>query len=57
MDISHITWLLQYFPENRAILVQKLWGEKELSKSVFGYFETKKKKKKFRFPLSSRAGG
>ena len=31
------------FPRNRAILVQKLWGEKKLSKSVFGYFKTKKK--------------
>ena len=27
------------FPKNRAILVQKLWGEKKLSKSVFGYFK------------------
>ena len=35
--------LLQYFPKNRAILVQKLWGVKKLSKSVFGYFKTKKK--------------
>ena len=25
-----------------AILVQKLWGEKKLSKTVFGYFKTKK---------------
>ena len=32
------TWLSQYFPKNRAILVQKLWGEKKLSKSNFGYF-------------------
>ena len=38
------TWLLQYFPKNRAILVQKLWGEKKLSKSVFGIFRQKKKK-------------
>ena len=33
-----------YFPKNRAILVQKLWGEKKLTKSVFGYFKTKKNK-------------
>ena len=31
------TGLLQYFP-NRAILVQKLGGEKKLSKSVFSRF-------------------
>ena len=41
-----------------AILVQKLWGEKKLSKSVFGYFKTKKKfKKKVPMALSSRGGG
>ena len=47
------------YSKNRAILVQKLWGEKKLSKSVFGYFKTKKKiqKKKFLWPLSSRGGG
>ena len=45
------------FPKNRAILVQKLWGVKKLSQSVFGYLKTKKKfKKKFRWPLSSRGG-
>ena len=50
MEISRLsfscifTCLLQYFPQkNRAILVQKLWGEKKLSMSVFGYFKTKKK--------------
>ena len=42
--VGIFTWLLQYFPKNRAILAQKLWGEKKLSKSVFGYFKTKKKK-------------
>ena len=45
------TWLLQCFPKNRAILVQKLWGEKKLSKSVFGYFKTKNIKKKKAWPL------
>ena len=34
--------LVTIFPKNRAI-VQQLWGEKKLSKSVFGYFQTKKK--------------
>ena len=58
MSVGIFTWLLQYFPKNRAILIQKLWCEKKLSKSVFGYFKTKKKfKKKFRWPLSSRGGG
>ena len=40
-----------------ALLVQKLWGGKKLSKSVFGYFKTRKNFKKFRRPLSSRGGG
>ena len=43
------TWLLQYFPKNRAILVQKMWGEKKLSKSVIGDFKTKKEKRKKKF--------
>ena len=38
--------LVTIFPKNRAILVQKLLGEKKLSKTVFGYFKTKKKQKK-----------
>ena len=53
LSVGIFTCLSQYFPKNRAILVQKLWGEKKLSKSVFGYF---KKKKKFRWPLSSSGG-
>ena len=36
-----LSGLLQYFPKNRAI-VQKLGAEKKLSKSVSGYFMTKK---------------
>ena len=43
VSVGIFTCLLQYFPKNRAILVQKLWGEKKLSKSVYGYFKTKKK--------------
>ena len=59
MSVGIFTWLLQYFPKNRAILVQKLWGEKKLSKSVLAILRLKKKfnKKKFRWPLSSRGGG
>jgi len=40
---SYFYLLVSIFSKNRAILVQKLWGEKTLSKSVFGYFKTKKK--------------
>ena len=41
-----------------AILVQKLWGEKKLSKSVFGYFKTKKKfKKKVPMAIKLEGGG
>ena len=43
LSVGIFTWLLRYFPKNRAILVQKLWGEKKLSKSVFDNFKTKKK--------------
>ena len=58
MSVGIFTCLLQYFFKNRAILVQKLRGEKKLSKTVFGCFKTKKKKKKkVRWPLSSRGGG
>ena len=36
-------WVVTIFSKNRAILVQKLREENELSKSVSGYFMTKKK--------------
>ena len=49
--------LLQYFPENRAILVQKLGAEKKWSKPVSGYFMAKKTHKKILQPLSQRGGG
>ena len=45
MSIGILSWLLQYIPENRTILVQKLGAEKELSESVFGYFMTTNLKK------------
>ena len=58
MSVGIFTWLLQYFPKNRAILVQQLWGEKKLSKSVFGYFKTKKNiKKKVPMAIKLEAGG
>ena len=46
-----ISILRNLFSKNRAILVQKLWGEKKLSKSVFGYLKTKKNSKK-KVPLA-----
>jgi hypothetical protein len=56
--VGIFTWWLQYFPKNRAILVQKLWEEKMLSKSVLAILRLKKiQKKKFRWPLSLRGGG
>ena len=39
MSVGIFTWLVQYLPENRAILVQKLGEEKKMSKSVFGYLK------------------
>jgi len=56
MSVGIFTWLLQYFPKNRAILVQKLWGEKKLPKSVFGYFKTKKNTKK-KVPMAIKLEG
>ena len=41
MSVGIFTWLLQYFSKNRAILVQKLWGEK----SYQNPFSAKYKKK------------
>ena len=56
MSVVIFTWLLQYFPKNRAILVQQLLGEKKLSKSVFGYFKTKKNSKK-KVPMAIKLEG
>ena len=57
MSIGIFTWLLQYLPKNRAILVQKLWGEKKLSESVFGYFKTKKKIQQKTVPMATKLEG
>jgi hypothetical protein len=46
LSVGIFTWLLQYFPKNSAILVQKLWGEKKLSKSVLDILRLKKIQKK-----------
>ena len=58
MSVGIFTWMLQNFAKNRAILVQKLCGEKK-SKSVFSYFKTKKNKKKvpMAIKLEGRGGG
>ena len=54
----YFTCLLKYFPKNRAILVQKLWGEKSCQNPFSAILRLKKNlKKKFRWPLSSRRGG
>ena len=45
------------FPKNRAILVQKLWGEKKLSKSIFGYFKPKKKIQQKKVPMAIKLEG
>ena len=45
LSVGIFTWLLQYFPKNRAILVQKLGVEIFLSKSVSSYLKTKTKTK------------
>ena len=57
MSVGIFTWLLQYFPKNRAILVQKLWGEKKLSELVFGYFKTKKKIQQKKVPMATKLEG
>ena len=36
--VGNFTWFLQYFPKNRAILVQKLWGEKKVAEIRFSLF-------------------
>jgi len=57
LSVGIFTWLLQYFPKNRAILVQKLWGEKNLSEFVFGYFKTKKKIQQKKVPMAIKLEG
>ena len=47
MSVGIFTGLLQYCPRKSDILVQKLEKEKNLSKSVSGYFMMKKKKRKY----------
>ena len=57
LSVGIFTCLL-YFPnKNRAILVQKLLGEKKLSISVFGYFKTKKIIKKKEVPMAIKLEG
>ena len=55
--VGILSGLLQYFPKNRAIFVQKLGGRKKLSKSNSGYFMTKKKQKKRSNGHLVRGGG
>ena len=55
--VGRYFYLLKYFPKNKAILVQKLWGEKKLSKSVFGYFKTNKKNSTKKIPMAIKLEG
>ena len=57
MLVIVLSGLLQYLAKKiwPALLVQKLWGGNKLSKSIFGYFKTKKNKK-FRLSLSLGGG-
>ena len=51
------TWLLQYFPKNRAILVQKLWGEKSCQNSFLAILRLKKKLTKKKVPMDIKLKG
>ena len=42
-SVVNFTCLIQYFPQNRAILVQKLGEKKKMAKSISNYFKTKKR--------------
>ena len=42
-SLSLLTGLLKYVPRNMALLVQKFGGRKFFSKTVSGYFKTKKR--------------
>ena len=45
MSVGIFTWMLQNFPKNRAILVQKLSGEKSCQNPFSAILRLKKKKK------------
>ena len=46
LSVDIFTWLLQYFPKNRAILVKKLLGEKSCQNSFLAILRLKKNNKK-----------
>ena len=48
--IGIFTGLLQYFPKNRAILVQKL-GEEKIKKRLYNLFMRREIKKKYNYLL------
>ena len=54
-----LNWFVEIFAKNMPLLLQKLGGGKNWSKSGSSYFKAKKKKKnkKFQRPKSSRGGG
>ena len=57
MSVGIFTCLLQNFPKNRAILVQRLWGEKSCQNLFLAILRLKKRKKK-KVPMAiKREGG
>ena len=50
---SLLTCMLQYLATNVALLVQNFMGDFILSKFVFGYFKSKKRKK---VPMTTKKG-
>ena len=52
-SVGILSGLLQYFPKNLAILVQKMVSGKKMSKSVSVYFMTKKTQK---VPMAIKPG-
>ena len=58
MSVGIFTWLLQYFPKNRAILVQKLWGEKSCQNPFLAILRQKKiQQKKVPIAIKLEGGG
>ena len=53
MSVDIFTRLLQYFPKNRAILVQKLGEEKKFS----AILRLKKKKEEKKVPMATKLEG
>ena len=57
VGIGIFTGLLQQLPKNTALSVQKIGGDKKLSKSISGYIKTKKQKNPTAITLKGGRGG